>query len=50
MKITVIRKQPTKEKLKAIYDLCNQIYKDDKYYYSSDEVKKLKTVSKNIFL
>lgn len=50
MKITVVRKTPTKDTLKAIYDLCNKVYKNDKYFYSSNEIKELKKDKSNVFL
>ena len=50
MIIQVHKKPLTKEKLKQIYDTCNRIFKDDKYFYTSEEVKTLKKDKNNIFM
>ena len=50
MNVTLHKKPLTKEKLKQIYDVCNKIFKDEKYFYTSDEVKELKKDKSNIFL
>lgn len=50
MKVTFHKKPLTKEKLREIYDVCNKIFKDDKYFYSSTEVKNLKKDKTNIWL
>ena len=41
---------PSREKLKAVYDLLNSFCKDSKSFYSKDEVKKLKSDKSKIFL
>lgn len=43
-------KKPTKETLKNLYDLCNELFKDKKYFYTSEEVKELKKDKRNVFL
>lgn len=50
MQITFNKKTLTKEKLKQIYDTCNKIFKDDKYFYSKEQVKDLKKDKTNIWL
>lgn len=50
MKITIIKKQPTKEQLKRLYDVCNRIFKDEKYFYSKEQVEELKKDKSNIWL
>lgn len=50
MNITVHKKPLTKEKLQQIYDVCNKIFKDEKYFYSKKEVQQLKKDSKNVWL
>lgn len=41
---------PAKETLKNLYDVCNELFKDKKYFYTSEEVKRLKKDKTNIFL
>lgn len=41
---------PTKENLKAVYDVCNKIFKSDELFYTSEQVKSLKKDKRNIFL
>lgn len=48
--IKIISSVPTKEVLTNIYDVCNKIHKDSKYFYTSEEVRKLKKNSNNIFI
>mgnify|MGYP003289695400 CR=1 FL=1 len=43
-------KEPTKETLKNLYDLCNELFKDKKYFYTKEEVERLKKDKSNIFL
>lgn len=50
MKITVIRKTPTREVLHHIYDVMNKNIKNPKCFYTSEEVKKLKKDKSNIWL
>lgn len=50
MKITVIRKPTTKEKLETVYDVLNKVIKDPKCFYTSSEVKQLKKDSTTIWL
>ena len=50
MKITVSRKTPTKEVLQNIYDVMNKYIKNEKCFYTSDEVKKLKKDKTNVWL
>lgn len=50
MKITVIRKTPTKEVLQNIYDVMNRNIKNPKCFYTSDQVKKLKRDKTNTWL
>lgn len=46
----IIPSVPTDEALKKIYDVCNEIFKDEKLFYSSKEVKQLKKDKDNIFI
>lgn len=46
----VIRKKPTKETLKRLYDVCNKIFKEDHCFYTSEQVRQLKKDKVNIFL
>lgn len=46
----VIRTEPTPKALKNIYDVCNEIFKDEKLFYTSNEVKELKNNKDNIFI
>ena len=41
---------PTRENLKAVYDVCNKIFKDDDLFYTTEQVKELKKDKRNIFL
>lgn len=41
---------PRKENLKKVYDVMNKIFNDEKLFYSSDEVKQLKSDKNNVFL
>ena len=50
MKITFNKKPLTKEKLQEIYDTCNRIFKDDKYFYSKEQIKDLKKDKNTIWL
>ena len=50
MKITFHKKPLTKEKLQHIYDTCNRIFKDEKYFYSKEQVKELKRDKTNVWL
>ncbi len=42
--------EQSRESLKKLYDTCNRLFKDDKYYYSKEEVLKLKRDKNNIWL
>lgn len=49
--IIIIRKKPTKEQLKRLYDVCNRLFKDDETcFYTKDQVKELKKEKDNIWL
>ena len=50
MKITVTRKQPTKEVLRHIYDVMNKNIKNPKCFYTAEQVKELKKDSRNVWL
>lgn len=50
MNITFHKKPITKEKLQQIYDTCNKIFKDEKYFYNKDQVKELKRDKNNVWL
>ena len=50
MKITIISKPPSKEKLKRIYDVCNRVFKNDDCFYSKEQVIELKKDKSNIFI
>lgn len=49
-KVTVIRKQPTKENLIKLYDVLNEIFKDESCFYTSKQVEELKKDESNIFI
>lgn len=42
--------EQSKDNLKKLYDTCNKIFKDDKYFYSKEQVKLLKKDKRNIWL
>ena len=46
----IIPSTPTVQVLKEIYDVCNEIFKDENLFYSSEEVKELKKNKDNIFI
>ena len=50
MKITCSRKPPTREVLQHIYDVMNKNIKNQKCFYTSEEVKTLKKDKNNIWL
>lgn len=39
-----------KDNLKKLYDTCNRIFKDEKCFYTKEQVKKLKKDKTNIFM
>lgn len=39
-----------KENLKRLYDFCNDNFKDESLFYSSNELKQLKQDKNNIFI
>ena len=41
---------PTKENLKAVYDICNKLFEDNDLFYTTKQVKNLKKDKRNIFL
>ena len=41
---------PTRENLKAVYDVCNKIFKTDDLFYTTQQVKEFKKDKRNIFL
>ncbi len=41
---------PTRENLKAVYDVCNKLFQDEELFYTTEQVKELKKDKKNIFL
>lgn len=42
--------EQSRQSLKKLYDTCNKIFKEDKFFYSKDEIKKLKQDKNNIWL
>lgn len=48
--VEIISSKPTANTLKAIYDVCNEIFKDKELFYTSDEVKELKQNKENVFI
>lgn len=48
--IKIITSTPSPQTLKNIYDVCNEIFKDESLFYSSEEVKELKSNKDNIFI
>lgn len=43
-------KEQSKDSLKKLYDTCNRLFKDDKFFYSKEQVKKMKRDNNNIWL
>lgn len=41
---------PKKEDLKRLYDVCNEIFKKKEYFYTKEELRKLKEDKSNKFL
>lgn len=39
-----------REDLKRLYDVCNKLFKNEKCFYTKEEVKKLKEDKSNKFL
>lgn len=39
-----------KDVLEEIYEICNEIFKDDELFYTKEELERLKQDEKNIFL
>lgn len=48
--IELIPTTPTANDLRKLYDVCNEIFKDESLFYTSDEVKDLKKDKENIFI
>ena len=48
--IEIISDPLTKESLKQLYDVCNEIFKDESLFYTNEEVKELKKDTTNIFI
>ena len=48
--IKIISSAPSKNDLKTIYDICNKIFKNEKYFYTLEEVKQLKKDKENTFI
>jgi hypothetical protein len=48
--IEIVSNTPTKDTLKQLYDVCNEIFKDESLFYTSEEVKELKKDTNNIFI
>ena len=48
--VEIISNTPTKETLKQLYDVCNEIFKDESLFYTSEEVKELKKDTTNTFI
>ena len=46
----IIRGEITSEKLELIYNTIGQVIKNEKCYYTEEEIEKLKKDDKNIFL
>jgi len=42
--------EQSKESLKKLYDTCNKIFKEEKYFYSKEQIKSLKRNKNNIWL
>ena len=39
-----------KDVLEEIYEVCNEIFKDDSLFYTKEEIENLKKDKENIFL
>ena len=39
-----------KDILEEIYEVCNEIFKDDELFYTKEELEKLKQDKENVFL
>ena len=48
--IVIRQVTPTRENLKAVYDICNKLFKDPSLFYTSEQVKQLKKDKNNVFL
>lgn len=48
--VKIISSKPSVQVLKNIYDVCNEIFEDEKLFYSKEEVKELKQNKDNIFI
>jgi hypothetical protein len=48
--VKIIPSTPSPQTLKNIYDVCNEIFKDESLFYSKEEVKELKQNKDNIFI
>lgn len=48
--IKIVSSTPNNETLKTIYDVCNNIFKDEKLFYTTEQVKELKKEKENIFI
>lgn len=50
IKVIVKSSGPNKTSIKNLYDVCNQIFASKSFFYTSEEVKKLRQNKHNIFL
>ena len=51
MKVKIFTTTSLKEKnLKNVYDVCNKVFKDNKCFYTCDDLNKLKQDKTNVFL
>lgn len=50
MKIIINPGKPSKQNLKALYDVCNKLFHDEKLFYTTKQVKDLKARKENIFI
>lgn len=48
--IEIISTTPTQKNLELLYDVCNEIFKNDELFYTTNEVKELKRDKDNIFI
>jgi hypothetical protein len=48
--IEIINDTPCYKTLLDIYDVCNEIFKDENLFYSPEEIKEIKKSKDNIFI
>ena len=46
----VIRKEPTQAVLANLYQVVRELFDDEEFYYSTEQIEEMKKDEKNIFL